>query len=463
MRMLGVVVWVVLQVLPSYAQSEGLRSLQAYRIVLASEPQNSLRFLQLSQELHEELILLQDHYLDEEDRYWFGYQAKMEELVAKQERLSQLEEQLVEYDKQWFPNLKSVTQTKRGIKALKKEIDLFVQESPNYSIKSVLPIAIDLRPALPREALAEGEIGVAFWIYAEFRELDNATFYYHLRGYDAQEMEEITLYRGIVRWDEREMVIRKSLDSVRHRLLGRSWAAIEIRELPMKSSFRVQWQDVQGIPRMAATERRHLENLLVDEGRLRAHVVGFRRQEWSMALENNTRHEVSFSSQAIEDDDRFIRTTLDNAEIYVDGVYQGQAPMTVQAREGQTITLVDRSKSRPPVIYTVKEQDEEIFMPFSLPIAEQNRLIKAQEHRFYLWAGGFILSLLAPVILFNVYLDYAQKAAYLDYNWHLAEAARATRSANLYRNLTIGGGVVSVGVLGFTIYELYKYVKISSE
>ncbi|NIZ18765.1 PEGA domain-containing protein [Entomospira culicis] len=446
-----------------FSAQRSLQTLSAYRIAMVQHSDDPPQLKQLWSELESELLLLSRHQVSEFAHFWLLYQARLEEFLFEEERLNRLEEQLKELQGQKYPNLKAIQEQKRSIKAQRKVLQMIPQKIPDYKVPEQLPIELIRENGVLINELEDTQIGINFWLFAEYSALDNRSFFFYLYGYDRMQNQRVELFRGVILWEDRAKMLRKALDTARHLWLGRSWSAIELVDTPSTSSFRLQWQDDTGVPRMPAVEQRHLENLAVDDGRLRAHAVGFQRQEWYLSLQENTRHELSFEAIVSSDDDRFIRTNINGAEVYLDGIYQGQAPLTIQARAGQMVSIVDRAKIRPPLIYEVREVDEEIFLRFSLPIDQQKELILAQKKQFYWWAGSFIVSLILPIVFYNLYLDYAQKAnRYYSLGWEY-EQQRALRMSRGFGYAGIGTGMLSGGLLGVSIYQLYNYVEISQD
>lgn len=444
-----------------YAQDVTLKTLSAYHIGLLNLGETSPRLMSMMNDLYTELLLLSEHQVDAPTLFWLGYQAKLEELESKQSLLDRNKKRLESLKKSKYPNLKTISNLKRNIKQQEEAVISFITAFPKYRIASILPIVIDKRNELALKDIDLNEIGMNFWIFGEWVEISDKSAFLHLKGYDVQEQREYTLYRGTMFWDDRKDILRKSLDVVRHRLLGRSWSAIEVKDIPETSSFRLQWQDVHGVPRTPAEERVRLENLFVESGKLRAHAVGFQRQEWYLDLLENNRYEVVFNPIESQEDDRYVSTNIVGADVYLDGLYIGQAPVTIKARSGQIISIIDSSNKRPHLTYKVKEVDEDIFLQFALPLAEQQILLKRQKKHFYIWAGSFVTSLILPIVFYNMHLDYHQKYERFSVLNMTYEQNNAQRMSSIYGYAGLGTALLSAGLLGATIYELYRYVEVS--
>ncbi|NIZ46772.1 hypothetical protein PVA44_04200 [Entomospira nematocerorum] len=455
---------------PVFAQTK-LQTLESYDIHVARLDGSSPRESNFMQSLMHELGELPNHTVSRPELFFLNYRAREEQLYLLQRELEQLEDRLERMEEEKYPNLKIRTEVRRSVKRKKRDIQQFVQKPPRYTIPEILPIKIHKEPTIIRNAeinIEEDEekpwdkISSNFWIFGDLLEVDSRTTFLHLTGYDVWKQEFITLYRGSFFWNQREQIIQQAVDMIRMQLLGRNWAAITVDNLP-SDNFLIQWQDSSGVPRTPAIQDRSFSNLMLEEGRLRIYVAGYQRQSTFLNLQPNQRHNVVFNALHSADDDRFIQVNVAQADLFLDGLYVGSAPKTITARAGQIVSVVDRTGSdRPPIIYEIKEDDTEIILKFGLSLAEHQKLIKKAQQSFYIWAGVFILSLVLPIIFYNLYLDYKQKT---DRYYMLGlrdEFYAAYRLKSLYGYTAIGTGVFSAGLLGVTIYQLYRYVNISA-
>ncbi|NIZ40744.1 hypothetical protein PVA45_04380 [Entomospira entomophila] len=457
-------------VLPVFSQTK-LQTLEAYHIHVAKLDGSSPRESNFMQSLLYELYDLPDHTVSRPELFFLNYRAREEQLYFLQRELTQLEERFQKFDEEKYPNLKARTEIKRAIKRKKREIHQFVQKPPRYSIPEILSIQIHQQPVITRNSILEmptneekpwAIMGSNFWIFGDLLEVDSKTTFLHLTGYDVWKQEEITLYRGSFLWNQRNEIIQQAIDTVRSQLLGRDWSAIMVKDLP-SDNFLIQWQDPLGVPRTPALQQRSFSNLTLAEGRLRIYVAGYQRQSIFLDLKPNYRHHVSFYAVESSDDDRFIQVNVPQADLFLDGLYVGSAPKTITARAGQILSVVDRSSSgRAPIIYEIKEDDREINLKFGISLSEHQKIIKKAQRTFYIWAGVFILSLVLPIVFYNLYLDYKQKSErYYMLGLH-NEYYAAYRMSTLYGYSAIGTGVFSAGLLGVTIYQLYRYVHVSA-
>lgn len=427
-------------------------SASAFRIGFTSLAlDKSFVTMQLEQHILLQLEAMTDHVMSLERQQYQEARNKALELVRLQQEISAAQ---LDYDRlrlAYQPDLKLLLQKKTDLNQKKKALSK-AELTFTSPISAQPPIEVQRFNEPYSLSLVHRYPLIDVWVRGHIQLLNTNTLYVMIELYDTLTAESKIMYRGSVSPANVLSLSREVVDGGRALLLGRDWAALEVVGESLPTTMAMQW----GQQRIRFPMS--FENLVPGPNTLQVAGLGHERIKQELTLPVNQRTRYVFLAEESLQDHRLIESVPKGARIYVDGLYVGVSPLLIPIGQHQVVSA--HLDEHLPVAQSVGKLNE-LRLVLGRDYEAQSAFIKAQQKNFRISSGFFTFSLLGPLILYNISLDYRQKSAKLA---ALGDAEGALRAQDLARSFNYGlwgSAAVSGGLLGLSIYHLYGYVESS--
>lgn len=400
--------------------------------------------------LRHELAALKSHIMSAEDELYWQQRAYKKAYEVKALELNTAQKALDDALLDSQSRVSRRQQAQKELKRLRKELaDL---QAEDFQFKAPRQLAIEVEK--PAKSFFVGPQTqnlfpqADFWFYADISVLRPGDFYVQIKSFDVWRQQETALYSKAVAEEDYNAIAKEAVDVVRERLLGRPWAALVVENAPKGANYFLDGRRVGDL--------REFENLRIGGHILEAEAPGYKKETVELNLEPNRRNSLNLAMQTQLENEMRLSSEPEGAKVFLDGEYKGQTPLYVAAAIGQIISL-QRENSLPAAFAIKKIENTHILLKDVIAGAQSK--VKHERAWFHGSFGAFLVSLAAPIVMYNLQLDQQEKAIILRAAGNTAAAAAAdakARNYNIGALVSLGG---SAGFLGFAAYRLYRYVK----
>jgi hypothetical protein len=151
------------------------------------------------------------------------------------------------------------------------------------------------------------------------------------------------------------------------------------------------------------------------------------------------------------------------ADAWVDEVWQGRTPLPLE-RPGEKARLVLSLPDGPEASLEIgPSSPTEVSVSLSAGASRSDAAQKAARDRFYGSFGWFVLSLPVPFYTYSWSVDWAAEARRLAAAGDTTGAQRAVNIGTGFWFGYLGGLAVSVGLAGWTAYNIVRYIQAASQ
>ncbi len=333
---------------------------------------------------------------------------------------------------------------KNQIKKLEKQKDPQIPDSLEIEIKQEdSPFSSNLSLLSPETSL---------WIYGRTAPLSAGVYYLEYYAYDSLNNKRYTLIKESIGEEKILTAVEEAANRLRRLILGRPWGALGLRSSVAGTRYYLNDKEVQ--------DPRVLEILIPGKYTLMAKTPGYEDEEREIEVKEGIKSLLSFQPAVLPASKRLIESKPSGAQVFLDGEYLGQTPLTITAGAGQILYL--HIENHQPLFFAMNDKSKLFFTLFT-DEADRKKKIDDAQTLFYTSLGMFIVSLAGPIAMYTMQRNLLDKGNILASQGNLGAANAARTQAQTYGIAFWSTSGASAGLLGWSIYQLVHYVRTSAQ
>ena len=292
------------------------------------------------------------------------------------------------------------------ISAAKKELKKLVEEEASlsenidkdaYSDVELQINSPDDGPLYTREAGAIAETAekndLDLIVYGFVERIDEYRFV-EVRIWNQILKKDLTVWKTAVGSEDISNLVAPGLKQIKTEIIGKDWSEISIRG-PENSLIYLNGKFC-GIGK--------LNRITMDPGDVEIVIKknGYKSVSKKVLIERYESNEYTFDLEKLEYRSVVIQTFPASADIYVDSVWSGQSPLKIEP-DSETVSITVKKEGYDEQKFFINENTENIINLYLKPLSEgRKEYVSGKRKRFYSSMGGFILSLPATLIIYNM-------------------------------------------------------------
>ncbi len=423
-------------------------------------PENSYLIYNLPLLLYENIARIKTHTFRNDEIAAYKERIKNDAILDAEKALGSLIE---ERDALMFEGLAPYYKEKKQadlagkIDAAKKRISFFStlaldsiaypKEKPISFKKGKASAILD---SFSTSAFEGNRLGLDLLVWGGVEEIGEY-FFVEIHAYHPIEKKDVFSYKDAASKETLEDVIHEASKELVSLVLGTEWASLSIEVVPAEANI---FLDEEFIGKGTVS----LPFLEPGEHRLHVFLPGRRPLTETITLSafEDKRIERTLAESTVAP--LTIGTDPPEADIYLDSLWVGKSPLSVQRPASQQRGLIKKEgyKLFP---FILMPDTETLSVTLTKDIINTNELVKELKNEFYASLGGFFVSIAVPLVLFgfyqNSYIGYKKAVELNRYD----DIQRLYDQGTIFYYSYLGGIFVSVSLFVNTAVKLFDYIR----